>query len=45
MLPWVAEFIAEVSNSVRDEKDENVIDAGHVLELCGGNARRMYLDA
>ena len=43
MLPWVAEFIAEVSNSSRDEKD--AFDTGHVLELCRENARRMYLDA
>ena len=45
MLPWVAEFIAKVANSARGEKDDGVLDAGHVLELCRGNARRMYLDA
>jgi len=45
MLPWVAEFIAEVSNSSRDEKEVVVFDVGHVLELCRDNARRMYLDA
>jgi len=45
MLPWVAEFIAEVSNSSRDEQGAVVLDASHVLELCRENARRMYLDA
>jgi TatD DNase family protein len=45
MLPWVADFIAEVSNSSQDEKGAVVFDASHVLELCRENARRMYLDA